>query len=177
MAMRYGTTLLMVGALLLTSCAPTIPEEALKLSAQSLQQRQIQTKRFDTSDEKAIIAASAAVLQDLGFNLEQSETQLGFLLGTKDRDAMEAGQVVGAVVVAVLFGVQTSIDKNQKIRVSVVSKPIDNGKSVHVRATFQRLVWNTQGHLSKIEALEDPKLYQEFFGALSKSVFLEANEI
>lgn len=126
-----------------------------------------------------MLSASAAVLQDLGFTLEESHTPLGVITGSKDRDAVEAGQVVGAVVIAVLFGVIPSIDKHQKIRVSVVTRPIvgDTGRAIAARVTFQRMVWNTQDKLSVIEGMDDPELYQEFFERLSKSIFLEANPI
>ena len=70
------------------------------------------------------------------------------------------------------------IDKNQKIRVSVVTRPIDDGRGrTAVRVTFQRLVWNTRNQLSKIESLNEPELYRGFFEKLSQSVFLEAHDI
>jgi len=46
-----------------------------------------------------------------------------------------------------------------------------------VRVTFQRIVWDEQGRVSRSESLEDPELYQEFFFKLSKAVFLEAHGI
>jgi hypothetical protein len=125
-----------------------------------------------------LLSASAAVLQDLGFNLDDSETKLGLVVASKDRDATEAGQIVGAVLAAVLLGVVVPIDEKQKIRASLVTKPFgDSGDTTAVRVTFQRVVWNTEGRVSKSEALEDPELYREFFSKLSKSVFLEAHEI
>ena len=124
------------------------------------------------------MSASAAVLQDLGFNLDESETRLGVIVASKDRDATDVGQVVGAVLMAVLFGANMAVDKNQNIRASLVTRPHgENGTSVAVRITFQRMVWNTQGQVSKTEALTDPVLYQEFFSSLSKSIFLEAHKI
>ena len=175
---KFAVATAICAALIVTGCKETIPPEALKLSAQSLEDRQAQTRRFDTSDETKLLMASAAVLQDLGFNIDESETKLGLIVGSKVRDATEAGQVAGAIFAALLLGVAIPIDDTQKIRVSLVTSPLgESGKKTAVRITFQRLIWNTKNQLSTIEALEDPKLYQDFFSNLSKSIFLEANKI
>lgn len=174
--MKKAIALLAASVLLASGCQQTIPKEALQLSSESLQQRQMQTRRFDSGDEKKLLQASAAVLQDLGFSLDESETELGVIVGSKDRDAMETGQVVGAIFVAAIFGTRVAVSKNQKIRASLVTRPIDKGK-ITVRITFQRLIWNTDNILSKIEGLNDPVMYQEFFEKLSQSIFLTANEI
>ncbi|MEQ8354656.1 MAG: hypothetical protein RH942_03895 [Kiloniellaceae bacterium] len=167
-----------VTSLALSACQETIPKEALQLSPKSLEQRQAQTRRFQTAAEASLLSASAAVLQDLGFNIDEGESALGVIVGSKDRDATEAGQVAGAVVMAILFGVATPVDDKQKIRASIVTRPQEdeNGWTA-VRITFQRVVWNTNGQVSRSEALTEPELYQEFFSKLSKSVFLEAHEI
>ncbi|MBI2736790.1 MAG: hypothetical protein HYX38_09630 [Rhodospirillales bacterium] len=169
----------MVGicASLLGACTQTIPPEALQLSATSLQDRQMQTRRFDTKDEEKLQRASAQVLQDLGFQIDESETRLGVIVASKSRDATETGQIIGSIVVALVFGVHMPTDKHQKIRASLVTRPVDNGSDVAVRITFQRLVWNTQNNLSKIEGINDPKIYQEFFEKLSQSVFLTAQDV
>nr|WP_245579029.1 hypothetical protein [Inquilinus limosus] len=166
-----------LSALLLAGCAQGIPKEALQLSQESLQQRQLQTRRFDSADEGKLLQASAGVLQDLGFTIDQSDTTVGVIAASKNRDATETGQVVGAVLLAALTGVPQAFDKDQKIKASLVTRPIGDGKSTAVRVTFQRYVWNTRGQVSKIEGLNDPQLYKEFFDKLSQSVFLTANEI
>lgn len=163
-------------ALLLAGCQPSIPKEALQLTKESLQQRQLQTRRFDTAEEAKLLQASAAVIQDLGFTIEESATPVGLIVGAKDRDATEAGQIAGAVMMAVLFGASVPIDDKQKIRVSLVTRPL-GGDQTAVRVTFQRIVWNTRNQVSKIEGLNEPAMYQEFFNKLSQSVFLTANEI
>lgn len=160
------------------ACTPKIPKEAFSLSPQSLEKRQLQTRKFDTPDEASLLQASAALLQDLGFNLDRAAPELGLILASKDRSAVEAGQVAAAVFVALLTGVATPTDKNQKLRASVVTKPVDeDAESFAVRVTFQRIVWNSQGQVTKQESLEDPRAYQEFFDKLSKAVFLEAHEL
>ena len=169
--------IILIGAFVLASCETVIPPEALQLTKESLKQRQAQTRRFETRDEAKLLSASAAVLQDLGFNLDESETKLGLIVASKDRDAVEAGQVVFAIFYAALTGVAMPIDKNQKIRVSLVTRKVGEGKYTTVRVTFQRMVWNTQGQLTKAETLDEPKMYQEFFSKLSKSIFLDAHAI
>lgn len=240
-------------ALVLGGCAnqTRIATEALTLAPESLQMRQLQTKRFDTSDERAMLAASAAVLQDLGFTIDESNPDLGVIVCSKQRDATNAGQVVLAVFVAALGGKPVPVDQQQTIRVSLVTRPVarktesastvpkgptltaeginkacDRFKAkinksyldeltqmmdpaaaknmsskladqsiaelrqaltlrmnstdfgaTSVRVTFQRVVINTEGQITRQEALSDPQMYQEFFDKLSQSVFLEAQDI
>jgi hypothetical protein len=173
--MRRSLCILVAFSMILGGCAQQIPKDALQLRPESLELRQLQTRSFDTKDEKKLLTAGASVLQDLGFNIDESETPLGVIVGSKDRDAVEAGQVVGSVMVAVLFGVYMPVDKNPKIRASLVTRPVD--KKTNLRVTFQRIIWNTQGQIARTESVEDPKIYQEFFEKMSKSVFLEAHEI
>jgi len=164
--------------ILIAGCQPQIPKDALIFSPQTLQERQLQTRRFDTNDEAAILSACAGLLQDLGFNLEESEIKVGVIVGSKDRSAVDAAQIVGSIFLALLTGVAMPTDTNQKMRACVVTRPVgENQESITVRVTFQRIVWNSQGQVSKREGLKDPKYYQEFFSKLSKAVFLEAHEI
>ena len=164
-----------VFGLLVLGCSGGIPKRALQLSPQSLETRQLQTRRFDTTDERKLIIAAVGLAQDLGYSIDETELVLGGVVCSKDRDATDGGQVAGAVFVALLTGVATPVDKNQKIRVSLVTRP--NEASTNLRVTFQRIVWNTQGQVSRLQFINDPKIYQEFFEKLSKAVFLEGHAI
>jgi hypothetical protein len=164
-------------ALVIAACQQTVPKEALQLSADSLQRRQAQTRVFETTDEAELLSASAALLQDLGFTLDESEVGLGVIVASKNRDATEVGQVVGAVAVAVLFGAHMPVDDEQKIRAALVTRKLEERNGYVVRLTIQRIVWDTDGRVSKTEPLDDAQMYQEFFDKLSKSVFLEAQEL
>ncbi len=80
------------------------------------------------------------------------EDALGVIVGSKQRSAYEAGQIAGAIVIGALFGVRTSVDKEQKIRASLVTRPSGKrGKRITVRITFQCMVWNTDGQVSRTE--------------------------
>jgi hypothetical protein len=179
MTQRFNKLIIsFVSLSILSSCATQIPKDALKLSSESLQQRQIQTRKYETTDEAKILSACAGLLQDMGFTIEESESDLGVILGSKDRTAVQAGQVAAALLIALMGGGVTPIDDKQKMRASIVTRPIGENKDhIAIRVTFQRIVWNTEGKVTVREGLTDPKIYQEFFEKLSKSVFLEAHEI
>lgn len=167
---------------LICGCATGVPDDALRLSPETLEQRRIQTRRFDGIAESDILAASAGVLQDLGFNLDESETELGVLVASKKRSARDARQIATALLLEII-GWDMEIDEKQKIRASLVTRPVTDdvdatdGDSHYVRITFQRSVWDSANEVSRIERLDEPELYQGFFDRLSKSVFLEAHKI
>ena len=185
-----------------SGCATTIPPEALQMQPDTLANRQIQSRKYDIKTEKELLSASASVLQDMGFNLDESQTSLGVIVASKSRDAKDGGQIAGAIVMGFLFGAAAmSYDKNQKIRASLVTKPavtnnpikvelttnagknikfdqqVDASSGFVVRVTFQRLVWNQNNVLTKIEGINDPAIYTEFYDKLSKSVFLQAQNV
>ncbi len=158
----------------LAGCSGRVPRDALRMHAQALQQRQMSTRVYETRDETRILVAVAGLLQDLGFVIEDSETGVGLIVASKDRSAVEGGQVAGKFALA-LLGANMPVDQMQHLRASVVSRPTPRG--IAVRVTFQRIVWNDQGQISRRERLHEPRLYQEFFEMLSKSVFLEAHDL
>ena len=230
---------------MLAGCAEKIPQDALRLTQDSLQNRQIQTRRFETTDKAPMLTAATGVLQDLGFSLEEAEVPLGVLVGSKKRDATSTTQLAGAFIIAALGGGQVAVDSHQTIRVSMVMRentgtaqnkaPVKNlssadlsalradmekniaaalrknhsaevssrvarqtadntikvveadlkkilavqagsGDSI-VRVTFQRIIFDTAGQITRAEQINDPAIYREFYDKLSKSVFLEAHEI
>ena len=174
--------LLAIMVLVLTSCGSSIPKGAFKLTPELLQKRVLKTRKYEGISEVDILSASAGVLQDLGFNIDESESKLGLIVGSKVRDATEIGQEVWWWTKALLLrwtAFTDETDDYQKFRASVVIRPIskDNDKTHYVSVTFQRIVWDTADKISKQETLNEPEIYQEFFDRLSKSVFLEGQKI
>lgn len=174
---KLATAIVISSALVLTGCQTKPPADAFQLSESSLESRQIQSRIFNTSDETALLSSGVGVLQDMGFTLDESEKTAGLITASKTVDATDGGQVAAAVFVALLGGGNMAIDKEQKIKVSFVTYPARTATGFVARASFQRIVWNTQGIVSRAETLTDAELYQEFFDKLSKSVFLEAQSI
>ena len=170
-------TLIIVFLSIISGCN-TIPKDAFKVSESSLQMRQMQTRSFETKDEISLLSASAGVLQDMGYLIEEIEKDAGLLTGEKDADATDVGQIVTVVLVAALTGAVHSVDDTEKIRVSLITQPSRKDPNVYLaRITFQKIVWNTNKQITKAVTIDDPQVYQQFFQQLSKSVFLEANNI
>ena len=165
----------------LVSCQSGIPKKALTLSPESLKDRQLQTRIFETGDEKNLLTASAAVLQDLCFSIDESEIACGVIVSSRDRDVTDVGEVLlsyALEIASVLLLAPTSVPyaEKQKVLASLVTRPAD-GKSVAVRITFQHIVWDSDGNIMKNESLNEPEIYQTFFSRLSKSVLLTAYEL
>jgi len=175
--MSYFKALFLCSVVVLAGCpSRTIPKDALILSPSSLADRQLQSRVYEDVSEADILSASVGILQDLGAKITETETDLGLIVGEKMRDATDPGQVAGAVVMAILLGASMSVDDRQKIKFSLVTTPVSaaqNNNRWLVRLTIQRIVWNTQNQVSRIEAVRDADIFQEFFEKLDKSLFLE----
>ena len=170
-----GIRLVLAGSLLTFGCAPRPSQE------------------FETADAKELLSASAAVLQDLGFQVEESVRDLGFLRATKERSAREYGQDIARFVVWILttplilgesLPLLIPVDLHQKIAATLVARPINRDATRYeVRIMFYRVVWQGEGMggrdaippgAQRMEMIRESTIYQQFFSKLSKAVFLEA---
>jgi len=167
----------------IVGCA-SIPKGFLKPTEASLEKKQLQMRQYDTINEEQILTAVAGVLQDLGFNLDNSETKLGFVAASKKADATSKGQIAGAFFLDLIAAAggshgnaMANCDQSQVVKASVITKPSLDEKKTVVRVTFQRIVWNMSNQISKVESVNDPEIYQKFYDSLSKAIFLEAQKI
>lgn len=123
--MKQGFIVLLV-CMMLSGCVARIPQEALLLPPESLADRQMQTRRFETTSKATMLSAASGVLQDLGFNLEESEVSLGLIVASKRRDATSGAQVAGSFLLAILGGKAHPVDNIQTIRVSMVMREMES---------------------------------------------------
>lgn len=184
-------------AALLAGCrTPTPPQEFFRLTEASAVHRAAQTRLFETPNGRALLSASAATLQDLGFQIDESAPEVGFLRAAKERGAREYGQEIlrGVIFVVGLAGRSVTIipvDLQQQIVASMAIRPVSADGSRHeVRIAFYRVVWKGDGQQSsgsssqyippgeqRMEMIRGAEIYQQFFARLSKAVFLEAHRI
>jgi hypothetical protein len=165
--------------------------DLMELDPDAPRHRAAQTRLFETRNGIELLSASAAALQDLGFQIEESVPELGFLRAAKERGAREYGQEISRVLL-LLTGNQIPVDMQQKIAASLIAQPLDGEEGRYaVRIMFYRAVWKGDGSRSKgggeseyippgiqrMEMIRSPEIYQQFFARLSQAVFLEAHTI
>ena len=182
-----GAAVLLLALACLGGCVTLKPpEEFFELTPESPANKAMQTRFFETGNERELLSAAAAVLQDLGFQVEDVEREIGLLKSVKERSAREYGQDIGRFMVGLVTFcyVRLPMDFHQKISAVLVARPVDrNGRRSEVRVTFYRVVWKSDGYFERtsippgeqrMEMIYDPLIYQQFFAKLSKAVFLEA---
>ena len=173
-------------------------DELFVLQPESAANKAMQTRQFETPSSDELLSASAAVLQDLGFQITESDRSLGFLRAAKERSAREHGQEIGRDIIVFLTLVLSvfargnatfvmPVDLHQQINASLIaSPPQGDDRRQEIRVVFYRLVWRGSGRSGnqsippgeqKMEMLRDAEIYQQFFSRLSKAVFLEAQKI
>ena len=169
---RHPFVWLTIMALIVAGCGSSLPKHVLRLTPDTLQNRVLQTRKYEGISEADLLSASTGVIQDLGFIIDESETNLGLMVGSKNRDAPpDATQRTVQVLVttvslflAVIVAVVTKgeagedvvyvppVDDYQKLWASIVIRPTseDDDKTHYVRVTFQRIVWDTEGEIDRM---------------------------
>ena len=179
----------MLAAGLSISGCQTLPEDAFRLTESALELRAMQSRSYEDVTEIEILSASSAVFQDLGYAIDEIEKELGVVSASKRADATNEAEIVGKIaldiadcILTFLLGCENDSYKSSKdvqdIRMTLVVFPDQEQADKHrVRLTMQRFVWDRAGALYEQETIDDPLVYQAFFDKLSKSVFLEKEDV
>lgn len=181
---NFPSPALVASACLLGACQ-TMPADAFRLSESALEVRQVQTREYDATNDEQILSASVAVLQDMGYAIDEIEKELGVLSASKRADATNDLAAFGSIAADAAqciftFGLGCAgrhygeIHDVQDIRLTLVTRPRrDNEENVSVRITIQRIIWDKEGRLAEQQTITDNEVYVAFFDKLSKAVFLE----
>ena len=192
-APRYPHRKCLLAALMLaggvTGCT-SIPEEAYQLPPSSQSVREVQTRTFDVPDEANILQVAVALMQDMEYNFDTIEYELGVLSGSKVVDADSLAQVTGAVVADIVLvalsvltgtnlggGVYAGADNEIGLRITIVVLPsLESEGQYTARITIQSELIDKADRVKKVRMIENPVVYQEIFEKFSKSLFLEGVE-
>ncbi|HEU4352497.1 MAG TPA: hypothetical protein VFR66_11550 [Burkholderiales bacterium] len=160
-----------------------MPPDYIAVKSGDAAERELQGRRFDGIAEKELLDAAVGVLQDLGFTVDITNAELGFVQGAKEREAKAPDQTLVILIVAALAASQGSsipagqMRQDQTISVLLTVRPAreSDARSHIVLVTFHNHV--RQPLMRTAGPLRDPVLYQSFFELLSKSLFLQAHKL
>jgi len=172
-------------ALILASCLPAKPTRIFSLDADYLARRQMTTRQFDTKDERQILSASAQVIQDLGFTIDESETRLGLITASRKNElgtpAGRAATTGGLLALSLLASggrnvqvQQPEFDVEQTMFLTLVTNRAGNG--FNVRIEMSRTI-RTNKNNTRSERISHQPTFQDFFNRLGQSLFLEDHNI
>lgn len=174
-------TLLLLVSLMFQGCAMQWGAE-IQWSSQSqilmsedsqVKLRAIQSRVFDTTDRAKILRAAIATMQDLFFDIDVVDEELGIVSGKKwfnndsdwaDHPTYYLYQTDELLIFNTNFRSWGPFNYRADLtRMTVTVRPKEKTRSL-VRASVQY----------NIRAVEDPVMYQKFFKTLSQSMFLAA---
>lgn len=179
----------LVGTLyLLAGCAPSV-SQMLTAPEDLLAQRQLQTRQYDSADEGRVLTACTALLQDMGYQIDEGTSRLGVVLASKMRDANplppEARFAAGALVLAsavftagATLPLLTAVAESHptRIEVAIFTRRVGPEENrIAVRVIF-RETGHSNGQSGPPTIIRDATIYQEVFDRLSKALSLEARE-
>ncbi|MDO8631445.1 MAG: hypothetical protein Q7R41_13240 [Phycisphaerales bacterium] len=181
-------------AVLLGAGCGTVPNRAFKEKTAVVGD----SHRFERATERAVLAACAAVLQNLGFLIEDGDSKLGVITASKERPAagtksgtevatevvgtaaVYAGSLLLAGPVGPLFLLYTSVleqgqraePERQVLHVSVLARRVGEGDEAAIEAsvTFRRTVHSHSNHALLHETLRDPAMHAAFFEAVTRTL-------
>lgn len=132
-----------------------------------LQEREYQTRLFDTTDQKAVMKALLGALQDDGFVISQANTDLGLLSAQKEVEVKNEGE---AFMATLLAGSEATYQNNaiQEATANVTAF----GQQTRVRLNVVQKVMDNKGGVMDVRPIADQKFYQDFFETVSKSLFI-----
>ena len=138
--------------------------------------RAAQSRAFDTVDERRILEAVVAVMQDLDFKVEVLDEELGIVSGKKFVET-ERSYVTDPTYFlyqpdTLLFLTRNYhswgpfLYRNNLVRITVTVRKLNEAQLV-VRASAQYY----------LRAVEDPTPYQKFFRSLEQTLFLQGQAV
>lgn len=131
-----------------------------------LQVRELQTRTFAVKDTKQVLKAVIATLQDDGFMVKNTDSDLGFVSASKEIDLGGDPLFAG------------KNDRWNKTSTIETTANVDQfGKECKVRISFQKKILDNMGAVTSVAPVIDPKFYQDFFMKVDKAVFLSKEKL
>jgi hypothetical protein len=184
-AMQSAVCAALLCTLLIHGCAPYESRhqnqwnsrEQIWLSETSqLKVRAAQSRAFDTTDRRRMFEAIISTMQDLGFNVEVLDEELGIISGKK---FIEIEQPYGTDPSYLLYRPDTLL---------LLTRNFHTWGPFHHRSNLVRFTTTIRSRGDSqlivrasaqfyLQAVEEPGPYQQFFRALEQTVFLQGQSV
>ena len=162
MRKNVGLIALLTLVLILGACGAK-QNQILRTEESQVKLRSIQSRVFDTTDRLSLLTTIIATMQDLGFVIDDASEALGTVSGTKRSYRTDSG-CLGPMRIP------------YQLRMTVSVRPRgDTQMIVRANAQYDQMTLAYDQHGP--QTIENPEPYQQFFAALSKALFLEAQQI
>lgn len=156
--MKKHLFFLLIALFLVSACVTNGNQMAAFSSEVSqVQQRQIDSRMFETGDEVMVLQAIVGVLLDTGFKVTETNIAQGLVSAQKGTSG--GGLYAG-----------------RDVRITVTTFKVTDA-SIRVRATLQDILTGMDPRYTRGEQVRGARIYQEFFDKLAQSLFLEANQV
>jgi len=174
--------ILLLPMALLSACAASIPQAALRLPESALTVRSIQTRTLAAPSEIDILTATIAVLQDMEFNIDRIEKPLGVITASKLIDADSASEKAGLILLEILCvmgggcDLMSTASDEQRVTLTMVVLPsLAHDGEYTARITIQRVVYDKMERIKVLERIDDAATYQQIFDNLRKSLLIQVS--
>jgi hypothetical protein len=174
-------TLILIASLTFQGCAMqwgaeiqwSSRSQVLMSESSQVKLRSIQSRVFDTTDRAKIMRVAVATMQDLFFDIDVLDEELGIISGKKwfnhnsswaDHPTYYLYETDELLIFNTNFRSWGPFKYRKDLtRMTITVRPKEKTRLL-VRASVQY----------NIRAVEDPEMYQKFFKTLGQSLFLEA---
>lgn len=192
----YCLDSLVVILIFLSACSTsdTPPQNSMRLTSDRVARFSMQSRDFDITDRSELMRAVMNVVQDQHYVIREVNAGVGTLYADQTYDIGQPLSFFGIPIthfhqkpwaggnLAIqlgpfeLAGGQNSlyvVKKNSSV--SVVLLPLENNKKgFQIHVSIEMRDFYNDGHVGEIWLVRDPKIYQNFFDALSKAIYLQA---
>lgn len=154
-----------------TACVTATRPPPTQLS--QVQTRQLQTRQYQNITVLDAMKAVSAVLQDEGYTIDSSNTELGLITGSREISDVDTGTRD-----AQLFWVGIAKDYRSARKWKATTNIQEIGKNViRIRISLLEQELNEGGGVIYSQPVVEGKIYQTIFSKMDKSVFLQKNKL
>ena len=167
-------SLALCAALLGGGCATAT--EAARVPIVSMGAREMQTRSLDDIDATRAMKVVIDTLQDGEFTIDRADATLGLVVGTRSSSKKVSGAQTALKWTSIVFSYGLTAllpwGKAETTQIEATANVTAAGEGSRVRLTFTRRVLDGKGRVNRVEAITDPKLYQDFFELMGRSLFV-----